>query len=167
MLRAVSRRCLLAFALALPMLVSARPAAASEPFTTYVVPSLVEMLPTPEAATRVVIHGAFFQLTAATAFTYSNAKCGVMYFQCVAGQEAMCRMQWSELKAAIEPAPTLCRGFGNQNVVSTANVYVEGQPLGAPDPWDLGMGIGVGSSVDGKCQPATKLSCPLGPTTGA
>jgi hypothetical protein len=66
----------------------------------------------------------------------------------------MCRMQWSELKAAIAPAPTLCRGFGNKEVVSTATVYVEGQPLGSPDPWDLGMGIGLGSSVDGKCPPA-------------
>ena len=169
MLRPGNRRCLFASALAVAVatLASARPAAASDPFTTYVVPSLVELQPSEAAATRVVIHGAFFHLTTATSFTYSDAKCGVMYFQCAAGQEAMCRMQWSELKAAIEPAPTLCRGFGNKQVVSTATVYVEGQPLGSPDPWDLGMGIGLGSSVDGKCPPATKLACaPVSPGDG-
>ena len=52
----------------------ARPAAASEPFTTYVVPSLVEMQPSEETATRVVIHGAFFHLMGTTSFTYSEAK---------------------------------------------------------------------------------------------
>jgi hypothetical protein len=160
MLRFVCRCCLFASVAAFAMLASASRAAASDPFTTYVVPSLVEMQPTEEAATRVVIHGAFFHLTSGTDFTYSDAKCGVMYFQCVAGQEAMCRMQWKELEAAIATTPTLCRGFGNKQVVTTATMYVEGQPLGTPDPWDLGMGIGLGSSVDGKCPPATKLSCP-------
>jgi hypothetical protein len=146
---------------ALTLLAHARPAVASDPFATYVVPTLVELQPSEEAATRVVIHGAFMQLMGTTNFTYSDPRCGVMYFACMAGQEAMCRMQWQELKAAIAPAPTLCRGFGNKQVPSTATVYVEGQPLGAPDSWDLGLGIGVGSYIDGKCQPATKLSCPL------
>ena len=86
MLRAVYRCCLFASVLALAVTASAPPAVASDPFTTYVVPSLVEMQPTKEAATRVVIHGAFFHLTSATGFTYSDAKCGVMYFQCAAGQ---------------------------------------------------------------------------------
>jgi hypothetical protein len=167
MLRPVYRCCVLASVFSLGTLASARPATASDPFTTYVVPSRVEMQPTEEAATRVVIHGAFFNLTSATEFTYSDAKCGVMYFQCVAGQEAMCRMQWKELATAIEPAPTLCRGFGNKQVVTTATMYVEGEPLGTPDPWDLGMGIGLGAWVDNKCVPATKLSCPpAGPGSG-
>ena len=71
MLRPANRRCLFASALAVALatLASARPAVASDPFTTYAVPSLVELQPSEAAATRVVIHGAFFHLTTATGFT--------------------------------------------------------------------------------------------------
>src|SRR4029077_16691926 len=139
------------------MLAGARPAAASYPNSTYVVPSLVELQPSDDAATRVVIHGAFFQLTSDTAATYSAPRCGVMYFACVAGQEAMCQMQWKELRDAVSGTPQFCEGFGSWNVLSVATVRDEGAPLGTPDGWDLGMGISQGVYVDGKCGPAMQL----------
>jgi hypothetical protein len=151
-------------ALGLATLAAARPAAASDPMTTYVVPTIVDLEPSDDAATRVVIHGAFFQLTSDTNFSYSDPKCGVMYFQCAAGQEAMCRMQWKEIRAAISPTRVTCSGFGSLHVLSKAAIRVEGAPLGAPDTWDLGMGIGTGSHVDGKCPVALKLACPLSAT---
>src|SRR4051794_39920288 len=76
------------------------PAAASSAMSFYTVPTKVELLPSDDAATRVVLHGAFFELTSGTAMAYAAPKCGVMYFACVTGQEAMCRLQWKELRAA-------------------------------------------------------------------
>jgi MYXO-CTERM domain-containing protein len=152
---------------ALVLLASGRLAVASDPLSTYTVPSLVELQPDDTTATRVVIHGAFFNLTSAANFTYADPKCGVMHFQCVAGQEDMCRMQWTELRAAISPTPTLCYGFGTREVLTTATLYAEGQPLGTPDAWDLGMGIGQGVYLDNKCPAARMLTCPFsGPGTG-
>ncbi|HXU03939.1 MAG TPA: hypothetical protein VN903_23415 [Polyangia bacterium] len=147
-------------AIVVAALAAARPAAASYPCATYVVPSLVELQPSDAGATRVVIHGAFIQLTSETAATYGNPKCGVMYFECVAGQEAMCQMQWLELRDAVSATPHFCEGFGGWNVLSVATVRDEGAPLGAPDTWDLGMGIAQGVYVDNKCPPAMQLVCP-------
>jgi len=143
----------------LAALAFARSAAASYPCSTYVVPSLVELQPSDDAATRVVIHGAFLQLTSDTTMSYGDPRCGVMSFACVAGQEAMCRMQWKELRDAVA-TPQFCAGFGSWNVLSVATVYDEGAPLGSPDPWDLGMGIAQGVYVDNKCPPARQLVCP-------
>ncbi len=163
MLRAAYLRPLLVVALVL--VASGRPAFASDPFATYVVPSRVEVGPD-TAATRVVIHGAFFNLANAETFSYTDPKCGVMYFQCLPSQEEMCRMQWKELQDAISPTPTSCRGFGMYNVLTTATLRTEGQPLGTPDSWDLGMGIGIGVHVDAKCPAARALSCPLAGGSG-
>jgi hypothetical protein len=149
-------------ALAAGLALVSLPAAASDPLTTFCVPRQVDLLPDADTATRVVIHGAFFQLTAAASFSFSGPKCGVMYFECPAGQEAMCRMQWKELRTWYDdPIHRLhCAGFGSRNVVGTAAVRAEGEPLGTPDRWDLGMGIGVGQHVDGKCPIALQLQCP-------
>jgi hypothetical protein len=140
---------------------ASRPAAASDPLTTFCLPRQVELLPNADTATRVVIHGSFFQLTSTTAFTYSTPKCGVMYFECAAGQEAMCRMQWKELRDwDLDPLhKPYCAGFGSRSVVGAAAVRVEGEPLGTPDKWDLGMGVGWGAWVDGKCEMAKTLAC--------
>jgi hypothetical protein len=136
--------------------VVARPAAASNPVSFYTVPTKVELRPDEASATEVVIHGAFFALTTAT--TYGDPRCGVMYFKCAAGQEAMCRMQWQDIRGYVANAST-CAGFGTNNMVGTAKIRDEGASLGTPDAWDLGMGVTPGVSVDNKCPPAHKLSC--------
>src|SRR5882672_10334718 len=113
----IAYRLSLAAAAALALFV-ARPAAASSPFETYVVPTKVELSPSDPAATHVVIHGAFFQLASTTDMKYGDPKCGYMTFDCVAGQETMCRMQWTQLRAAISAAPTACQGFGSLSMIS-------------------------------------------------
>src|SRR6266478_3153453 len=105
-------------ALTLVALLAARPALASGPTGTYAVPTRVELFPSEADATRAVIHGAFFQLKTTT--TYGDPQCGVMSFECQAGQETMCRMQWSELRTAVtSPVKNFCLGFGALNVVPT------------------------------------------------
>ena len=89
-----------------------------------------------------------------------------MYFACVAGQEAMCQMQWKELRGAAASGTPLCEGFGGWSVLSVATIRDEGAPLGTPDAWDLGMGISPGSYVDNKCPPALQLACPVSASDG-
>ena len=130
---------------------------ASAPTGVYVVPTRLDFSPDQATATRVVIHGAFFVMDKGG--TYGTPSCGVMTFQCAAGSEAMCRMQWNEIAGAI--GQQFCEGFGTWNMVSSAKLYSEGAALGTPDTWDLGMGISPGSYVGGQCAPALALKCPL------
>ena len=132
-------------------------ARASNPTSTYVVPSEVQFFPDEPSATKVVIYGAFFFLIAN--FDYTDPSCGYMSFSCVPGQEAMCRMQWSEINKAIgRPG---CQGFGLWNAKTASTLHDEGTPpvLVQPDRWELGMGVSGGAWVGGKCEPAQKLQC--------
>jgi uncharacterized membrane protein YgcG len=147
---------------------AALPAAASEVVSFYTVPTKVELRPDDGSATEVVIHGAFTALNDMTGqtYTYADPRCGVVYSRCAAGQGAMCRMQWLELRGSIADPTLTCRGFGAQYMKGTAKIREEGAPLVTPDVWDLGMGITTGSYIDGKCEPARKLSCPIGQSDG-
>ena len=136
-----------------------RPAAASYMLSFYTVPKSVVLLPDETNATRVIIHGAFFQLTDNLGH-YGDPKCGVMYFECLPGQEVMCRKQWNDLRAATVNPPGYCLGFGSFST-SSATIRSEGAALGSPDLWDLGMGIAPGAIVDQKCPPALMLACPV------
>jgi MYXO-CTERM domain-containing protein len=140
----------------LAFLTLATPAFASNPTSSYVYPSLVDFMPDQANATSVVIHGAFFFYT--QNFAYTAPACGKMYFACKNGEEAMCRMQWNEIANAVNNGQ-FCEGFGQWSMASTARLYAEKDPLGNPDPWDLGMGISQGVFVDGKCAPAMQLFC--------
>jgi len=138
--------------------VAARPALASNAVGVYVAVSRVDMMPDATTATSVVIHGAFTLLRADG--SYSSPQCGQMYFQCPAGSETMCRMQWQDV-GRLGTMTGVCAGFGAMNVVSTATIRLEGSALAGPDTWDLGIGVSYGSSIGGQCQPAKALSCPL------
>jgi hypothetical protein len=146
------------FAGALLTALAARPAVASNAVGVYVAVSRVDMLPDAATATSVVIHGAFTLLRADG--SYSSPQCGQMYFQCPAGSETMCRMQWQDV-GRLGTMTGVCAGFGAMNVVSTATIRAEGTTLASPDVWDLGIGVSYGSSIGGQCVPAKALTCPL------
>jgi hypothetical protein len=134
-------------------------ARASDPSAIYSVPTRVEILPDDASGTRVVISGAFFFLKGGGTYAYDEPRCGYLSFQCPAGKELLCRMQWLDLRKAI--GLPYCAGFGTLNTVSTATLHTDRGSLGAPDPWDLGIGITQGMYVDGKCAPALQRSCAL------
>lgn len=134
-------------------------ARASTPNAIYVYPSRVDLLPDEASATQVVIHGAFFFWM--KDFSYGAPACGYMYFQCPAGSEAMCRMQWKDIKNTI--GGTTCAGFGPQQMTTTATLRAPGTPLAKPDTWDLGIGVSQGVWVDGKCDAAKQLGCKAPP----
>lgn len=132
-------------------------ARASNPTSTYVVPTKLEFFPDEAKATSVVLHGGFFFYQ--TGGSYGTPACGYMYFQCPTGSETMCRMQWADIKNAI--GMPQCMGFGQLNMTSKATLRQEGVPLTSPDTWDLGIGVSPGSFVGGQCAPAQALKCPL------
>src|SRR5262245_29230172 len=68
---------------------------ASTPNQFYVVASTIDLLPNPQAATRAIIHGAFFFWM--DGGRYTAPQCGSMYFTCPPGSEAMCRQQWKDI----------------------------------------------------------------------
>ena len=126
------------FAGALLTALAARPALASNAVGVYVAVSRVDMMPDATTATSVVIHGAFTLLRADG--SYSSPQCGQMYFQCPAGSETMCRMQWQDV-GRLGTMTGVCAGFGAMNMVSTATIRLEGSALAGPDTWDLGIGV--------------------------
>lgn len=142
---------------ALSMAVVPSVAVASSPTSSYVVPSKLEFFPDEAKATSVVIHGGFFFYQ--TGGSYGAPSCGYMYFQCPAGSETMCRMQWTDIKNAI--GMPQCMGFGQLNMTTKATLRKEGVAPTNPDTWDLGIGVSTGSFVGGQCAPAQALKCPL------
>ena len=44
------------------------------------------------------------------AAAYTEPKCGKMYFECPAGEEGLCRMQWQDVRNAVGKG--YCAGFG-------------------------------------------------------
>jgi len=160
----------LVLAIALAGLTSLDPglATASDPFALYAVPTAVEMLPSDATATRVVIHGAllFLSMTrgAGKEAAYTDPKCGKMYFECPAGEEMLCRMQWQDVSDAIGKG--YCAGFGTMNMLSTATLSAEDAALTKPDRWEMGMGVAMASYLGGQCPKASTLKCPLSPMGG-
>jgi uncharacterized protein (TIGR03382 family) len=148
----------------LAILLAPAAAKASEPSSIYTAPAEVEILPDDATGTRVVIGGSFFFLSTPADSTYGEPRCGYMSFQCPAGLEVMCRMQWLDIRRAIGGA--YCAGFGTLHVVSSATLHPDRGTLVKPDLWDLGMGIAQGAYVDGKCGPARMLSCAAPPPDG-
>ena len=141
----------------------ARSAHASDAVSVYVAASRVDMMPSDDAATTVAIHGAFILLKADG--SWEPPRCGYMHFRCPAGSEAMCRMQWKDVRQ-IGTASSTCAGFGTLNMVTTATIRTEGTALSSPDAWELGIGVTTGVSVGSQCPVAKALTCPLAPGTG-
>jgi hypothetical protein len=102
--------------------------------------------PSAQAPTRIQIHGCFSFATSTPsacqggqgAYNYSCPASGYMYFECPAGDEALCKLQWSEIEASIgQPS---CVGWG-QFDQAKGSVRAITDPPSNPDPYPLGMGV--------------------------
>jgi hypothetical protein len=102
--------------------------------------------PNAQTPTRVQIHGCFLFSSATPstcqggqgAYNYSCPESGYMYFECPAGDEALCKLQWSEIEASIGQA--WCAGWG-QFDQPKGTVRASSEPPANPDPYPLGMGV--------------------------
>src|SRR5262245_24049298 len=123
-------------------------AQASSPMGVYARVDTVAYEPTKAEAVRAVVHGVFALHSGAAGFNYTAPQAGYMYFQCPAGNEAECRLQWQDLENAI--GQNYCAGFGQQDQ-SFGTVRAEGTVPTSPDTYVLGMGVEPGVYVGGTC----------------
>jgi hypothetical protein len=157
-------------------------AEASFPAAVFAKVDQVTMLPDETNPTEVLVHGVFFVWSGTGPagaqwgqMGFENARAGYMYYTCPAGQDATCRMEWSDLKKSIGNS---CRGYGAQNQPGGTVRDDKICPKGA-DKYPLGLGVvqayspcieldkvvlGTPSSCDAGA-PADDASGP--PTTGA
>ncbi len=114
----------------------ASPALASDPFGTYARVDKVTYSPDKANATIVQIDGVFALSKGGS--TYAPPAPGYMYFQCKAGDEAMCRLQWADIESVI--GTKSCAGFG-QLSVPPGTVRAKGTTPASPDTYELGTGV--------------------------
>lgn len=111
-------------------------ARAEDPMGIVVAPRSVELLPSPDAATGIVIHGtvALYDNASHGAPEYFEPYCGYLYFECAPGKLEACRTQWAEIAASVGK-PT-CRGFLRPSSHPDVIIRNEGTPLMSPDVYD-------------------------------
>jgi hypothetical protein len=114
-------------------------ARASDPVGVYAIVGKVAFEPSPDKATRVRICGTFAMAVANSGGRYSAPQDGYLYYQCRAGEEAACRMQWQDIQKAMDKGS--CIGFGDR-YAQGGNGRVRTQaPPQDPDTYPLGIGV--------------------------
>lgn len=138
-------------------------AQASTPHGAWAHVDKIELLPDEAGATKVVITGKFAltQGPGKGTWAYENPVAGYMYFQCAAGSEADCRLQWNDIKSTI--GTTTCAGFGQTDVVP-GTVRPIGTPLGTADTYNLGIGVTRTVYAGGICEKLRTYSVDAGVT---
>lgn len=138
-------------------------ARASDPVGVYAVVKKVAYEGDPNAPSAVRICGAF-ALSNINNGAYFNAASGYLYYNCRAGEEAMCRMQWKEIAAT---ADKTCVAFGarrqsggQENKNGTVRTDL---PPQSPDTYPIALGVvAMPMTAEGpvQCQTLAKVAVP-------
>lgn len=127
--------------------VNLRPAQASVPAGVWAKTRAITLLPNETNPTQIQIHGVFLTWSGTGPVGsiwdvpgYESAREGYMYFTCPAGQEALCRLAWTDLANSIGDS---CRGFGAQDE-PRGTVRDRAICPANPDVFPLGMGVSKG-----------------------
>jgi hypothetical protein len=119
---------------------------ASDAVGAYARPLKVVLEPDATAPVRVQIHGVIAVTNPAVYPGYAQATCGYTYYQCPAGKESLCRMEWADIQKAVDRG--LCVGWGSRRDYAGGSALLDNgrvRPLSeaprAPDPWIIGMGV--------------------------
>jgi hypothetical protein len=119
-------------------------ASASSPFGVWAKVEKVVVEKSDGGPNRIQIHGVFMLFVSADAGTfleqYTPPAHGVMYFECPAGQTAICEDEWADIEKSIAAGPRKCVGFGAQ-LTAPGTLHAPGAPLGNPDPYPIHNGV--------------------------
>ena len=131
---------LLAGALLVPALASA-----SDQIGVYAVVRKVKFEPGPTAgdAVRVRLCGSFALANLANQ-SYFGPLPGYTYYTCPTGQEALCRMQWSEMLTASTKNDCIAYGQRRDGTGGSNNngrIRSPTEPVNSPDTYPIGMGM--------------------------
>ncbi|MFO0577157.1 MAG: hypothetical protein U1A78_24390 [Polyangia bacterium] len=127
------------------VLCAAAPASASDQLGVYAVVRKVKFEPgtTSSDASRVRLCGAF-ALANINNGSYFGPVAGYMYYNCPAGQDTLCRMQWQEMLTA--SASAKCVGYGQRrdgsgNANNNGRIRPPSETVANPDFYPVGMGM--------------------------
>ncbi len=112
---------------------------ASDMVGIYSVVEKVVVEPNDKAPERIQIWGAF-ALAEGRGSTYGSAQRGYLYFTCPAGQEAVCRKEWADLKSVAGKGTAI--GIG-MRYKPTGRVRKADEKVASPDPYPIQMGVVV------------------------
>jgi hypothetical protein len=118
---------------------------ASDPIAVYARVDRVVLAPNPETPQTIQVFGVFSLATPENPNDYRAPARGYLYFK-IAGEEALARREWSDLKAVAGTQQIV--GFGNRRQLQP-RLRTEGQAPDAPDAYTTGMGLAkVRSNTD-------------------
>lgn len=151
----------IAHLLPLSLLLLGGVAHASDPVGVYAVVKKVAYEGDPNAPSAVRICGAF-ALSNINNGSYFNPASGYLYYNCRAGEEAMCRMQWKEITATADKS---CVAFGarrqNGGVENKNGTVRTDLPPQSPDPYPIALGVvAMPMNAEGptQCQALAKIA---------
>jgi hypothetical protein len=111
---------------------------ASDFVGVYAVVDKVTLEPSDAAAERVQIWGAFAMADDKPGSTYGPAERGYLYYSCPAGQESVCRKEWSDIKSVAGKSTAI--GFG-QRYKPRGRVRKADDKPASPDLYPIQMGV--------------------------
>ena len=111
---------------------------ASDMVGVYTVVEKVVLEPADAAPLRVQIWGAFALSDQKSGSTYGPAQRGYLYYTCPAGQEAVCRREWDDLKSVA--GKDIGVGFG-QRYKETGRIRKADDKPASPDVYPIDRGI--------------------------
>ena len=129
----------------LALLLVAGPARASDFVGVYARVTKVVFEPDEANATRVQLHGAFAIADPRDGNAYFNPVVGYVHYACPPGKEAVCRMEWQDVKKF--SAQGHCVGYGAR-FLQNGTVRPSNQAPGNPEPYPIQMGV-VNASTNG------------------
>ena len=144
----------------LVLLVGVGDAAGSVPTGIIVRTAKVSYEPSAAAPQRVLIEGVFALIKDPKTNTYAYPLAGSMYFECPAGKEKTCKLEWADI-AKISGAK-MCSMFGAVDK-PTGKVWASGVKPTAADPYPIAMGVLNTPHALGIC---AKLVAPPAPDAG-
>ena len=110
---------------------------ASDMVGIYGVVEKVVVEPNDKAPERIQIWGAF-AMAEGRGSTYGPAQRGYLYYTCPAGQENVCRKEWSDLKSVAGKGTAV--GIG-MRYKPTGRVRKADEKVASPDPYPIQMGV--------------------------
>lgn len=123
-------------------------ALASYPAGVWVRVESVAFEPSEANATRIQIRGAamlFDNSTNGPYFGYTAPALGYLYYECPAGKEATCALEWQDVKNNIGTPIETCIGLGDQSI-PTGSLRDGGTTPSKPDGYPISMGVLSGFS---------------------
>ena len=111
---------------------------ASGPLGIYGIVDKVVFEPNEQSPERIQVWGAFSFADTKDGSAYGPAQRGYLYYTCPAGQESICRKEWSDLKSVAGKGTGVGFGF---RYADKGRVRKADEKASSPDPYPIERGL--------------------------